>query len=345
MRGEKIQFLLLWLVPVLFLLSCNLGDRKVYPAFYHWKSQFALEAAQQSYLESLKAETLYIRFFDVDWNIPKNEPVPISSVSIDTTGLRGRQVIPTVYITNRAMANISYEDVPALGEKILHRIEKIAGSLPFQEIQMDCDWSEKSRDNYFRLLDHLRTRLVSRQIQLSATIRLHQIKYYNITGVPPVDRGMLMFYNMGDIRDMAEENSILNLKTAEKYLENFDEYPVHLDIALPVFSWGVVMRNDETIHLINSLRAEQLKDETRFKFLQPQIVKVIKSTYINGYYLYQDDFIRLEGVSMGALEESAEMLAELIEDDSLRVCFYHLDTPTMERYTFEDLEGICKVFY
>lgn len=345
MKSDKSQFLSLWLIPVLFLLSCNLNDRKVDPAFYYWKSHFALDTSLQTYLEGLNAGTLYIRFFDVDWNIPKNAPVPISSVSIDTTGLGGREIIPTVYITNRAMANISYEDVPDLSEKILHRIDKIAGKIPFHEIQMDCDWSEKSRDNYFRLLDHLRTKLVARQIKLSATIRLHQIKYYNITGVPPIDRGMLMFYNMGDIRDIAEENSILNLKTAEKYLENFDEYPVHLDIALPVFSWGVVLRNDETIHLINSLRAEQLKDETRFKFLQPQVVKVIKSTYINGYYLYQDDFIRLEGVSMDALEESAEMLAELVEGDSLRVCFYHLDTPTIERYSFEDLEGICKVFY
>ncbi|MEZ4828075.1 MAG: hypothetical protein R3C61_17595 [Bacteroidia bacterium] len=345
MRGEKIKILFFILIPVLLFPACGPGDRKVDPSFYYWKTRFKLEDGERAYLDALKAETLYIRFFDVDWNIAKNEPVPIASVVFDTTGIKGKKIIPTIYITNRAMSSIGFEDVPALGDKILHRIDRIAGPVPFHEIQMDCDWTEKSRDNYFRLLDHLRTKLVARHIQLSATIRLHQIKYYNLTGVPPVDRGMLMFYNMGDIRDISEENTILDLETAEKYLENFDEYPTHLDIALPVFAWGVVIRNDETIHLINNLRAEQLKDESKFKFLQPSIVKVVKNTYINGYYLYQDDFIRLEDISIEALEESAEMLAELIESDSVRVCFYHLDTPTLERYSYEDLNGICKVFY
>ncbi|MDX2249117.1 MAG: hypothetical protein SF052_20185 [Bacteroidia bacterium] len=344
MRIKNIRFLYL-LIPVLLLFSCNLNDRQVQPAFYHWKSSFVTDARQKSYLDSLRVETVYLRFFDVDWNIAKNAPVPIASVSIDTTGLGKRNIIPTVYITNRAMSNITFENVPDLGEKILQRIDRIAGKIPFREIQMDCDWSEQSRDNYFRLLDHLRTRLVERHVQLSATIRLHQIKYYNLTGVPPIDRGMLMFYNMGDVRDVAEENSILNLKTAEKYLDNFDEYPVHLDIALPIFSWGVVMRKNQTIHLLNNLRAEQLLDKTKFKFLNPQVVKVIKSTYINGYYLYQDDFIRFEEVSLENLEESSEMLAELIESDSLRVCFYHLDSPTIEKYSAEELDGICKVFY
>lgn len=332
-------------VAFLFILGCSSNERRISPSFYHWKTEFALNDRELSYLNAMDVNTLYIRFFDVDWNISRNQPVPLASVQIDTSGLKGKNIIPTIYITNRTMANIAYNDVPALGDKIVTRIFSLADSMKFGEVQIDCDWSEKSRDNYFRLLDHLRTLLVPRNIQLSATIRLHQIKYYQITGVPPVNRGMLMFYNMGDIRDIATENSILDLDIAEKYLDNFDEYPMHLDIALPIFSWGVVSRNDEVIHLLNNLRASQLNDERRFKFLNPKVVKVIKSTYINGYYLYQDDFIRLEEVSMDALTESAELLSELIEEDSLRVCFYHLDSPTIERYSYEELSSICKVFF
>ncbi len=75
---------------------------------------------------------------------------------------------------------------------------------------------------------------------LSATIRLHQVKYFETTGVPPVKSGMLMFYNTGDLENPSEENSILNIETAELYLSGLEDYPMQLDIVLPLFSWAVV---------------------------------------------------------------------------------------------------------
>ena len=74
--------------------------------------------------------------------------------------------------------------------------------------------------------------------QLSATIRLHQVKYREETGVPPVDYGVLMYYNMGHISAMGA-NSIYDRSTALRYLGKLREYPLPLDIALPMFAWGV----------------------------------------------------------------------------------------------------------
>ena len=78
---------------------------------------------------------------------------------------------------------------------------------------------------------------------LSATIRLHQVKYYKQAGIPPVDRGMLMFYNMGKLNALTAENSIYNSNDAAGYIETVDDYPLKLDLALPAFSWAVHFRN------------------------------------------------------------------------------------------------------
>jgi hypothetical protein len=343
MRNASLPFLSL-IFTVLLLSGCSDEPRMVSTSFYYWKTHFDLSEREKSYINSLGVKKLYLRFFDVDWNAGKKTAVPIASIDLRREKLAGYEVVPTVFITNRTMTQIPYDDVPLLAERIVHRIFQIADSLPFQEIQLDCDWSENSRDNYFRLLDQIKAQIGGKQIEISSTIRLHQVKYFQITGVPPVDKGMLMFYNISDVRDMTTQNSILDLELAESYLNEFETYPLKLDFALPLFSWGVVMRNDKTVNLINNLRANQLEDGQKFRFLDPKVVKVLKSTYINGFYLYKGDFIRLEDVDIDKLHQSAELLSELNQDKDIQICFYHLDSHTIEKYSHQDLKQIRETF-
>jgi len=111
---------------------------------------------------------------------------------------------------------------------------------------------------------------------------------------------MLMYYNMGEVRAWEESNSILNLEAAEPYL-NGKAYPLPLDLALPLFRWGVVFREGKMIRLINNLSAEALADRTRFFPMTPDRYEVQKGTFLQGHYLYQGDFIRLEAVQPAAL--------------------------------------------
>ncbi|MCB0844187.1 MAG: hypothetical protein KDE26_13115 [Bacteroidetes bacterium] len=343
MRNASLYFLSL-IFAVLLLFGCSGEKRKVSTSFYYWKTHFELTDREEAYINSLETKKLYLRFFDVDWNFNKNIAVPIASIDLGREQLSEYEIVPTVFITNRTMVQIPYDDVPLLAARIVNRIFQIADSLPIKEIQLDCDWSETSRDNYFRLLDQIKAQIGEKKIQISSTIRLHQVKYFMITGVPPVDKGMLMFYNIGDVKDITTKNSILDLKLAESYLNEFESYPLKLDFALPLFSWGVVMRNDKTVQLINNLRANQLEDKQKFRFLDPKVIKVLKSTYINGFYLYKGDFIRLEDVKLTDLKESAELLAEIDQENDVTICFYHLDSPTIEKYSHEELMQICETF-
>ena len=92
--------------------------------------------------------------------------------------------------------------------------------LKFKELQIDCDWTESTRDKYFHLLSTLRNELERNKQIISATIRLHQVKYAAITGIPPVHRGMLMYYNMGKI-NATDNNSVYDKKIAEKYISSY----------------------------------------------------------------------------------------------------------------------------
>ena len=70
---------------------------------------------------------------------------------------------------------------------------------------------------------------------LSATIRLHQLKFIGESGIPPVDKGLLMCYNMGDLHRLRISNSILETAELKKYIKQLSVYPLKLDVAfLPV---------------------------------------------------------------------------------------------------------------
>ncbi len=325
-----------------FLSSCTPSKKEITPAFYHWQTNFSLSQSEKDYLQDLSIKKLYVKFFDVDWNVRAQEPLPVAEVILDTTDLQNVEIIPTIFITNRSLKNYPLEKMELLGKNILEKIFSIKEDV--QEIQIDCDWSGTTEEKYFRLLRFFKKEIQKEKIQLSATIRLHQIKYFKKTGVPPVDRGMLMFYNVDDVKDYETKNSILDIEIAKQYFFNFENYPLELDVALPIFSWGVLYRSGGMIKLINNLRVEDVADGSFFLQIDETHFEVIKSTYLQGKYLYEGDIIRLETVPLETLKMSAELLKSKIENPNVTISFYHLDTTTIKHYPYENLEEIINAF-
>ncbi|NET32845.1 MAG: hypothetical protein F6K19_12650 [Cyanothece sp. SIO1E1] len=228
--------------------------------------------------------------------------------------------------------------------RLIGDLAKPLGSVSIPEVQIDCDWSQQTRNNYFLLLRTLREQYLPADQLLSATIRLHQLRYPDQTGIPPVDRGMLMFYNMGEVTQWQEQNSILNLETAAQYIRPASPYPISLDVALPLFRWGVLFREGKMIKLINELGLEQLQDTTRFKVIDNAHVQVIRSTYLDGYYLYQGDQFRLEASRLSNLEEAVEMLGLYFPRKSFTLAYYHLDMPIVKRFSHTALSDLVEQF-
>ena len=111
------------------------------------------------------------------------------------------------------------------------------------EIQLDCDWTEKSRRFFFDILSHAGELARDKGMRLSATIRLHQLSQE----APPVDYGVLMVYNTGDFRNPDSRNPVLDEADVEPYLGYVADYPLGLCAAYPIFRWPVMYgRSPET---------------------------------------------------------------------------------------------------
>jgi len=336
---------LILIFAAFLLVSCRPEPPHITPAFYHWQTRLALTAAERAHLDALDARRVYVKFFDVTWQ-EGGGAVAVAQLQVDTARLQGLEIVPTVFLTVETMERLDEAGIDDLAGKISDKLFFLAGQLPaavaIKEVQLDCDWTEGTQLRYFRLLEGLRPRLHQRGLRLSATIRLHQVRYFERTGVPPVDRGMLMFYNMGEVRHWATDNSILSIEAAAPYLERLDRYPLPLDLVLPAFAWGVVFREGRMVRLINELRPAALSDSSRFVKIAPHRFEVLKSTYLNGYYLYGGDRIRTETVEADLLEKSAALLAPYFRGRHLHLAFYHLDTTTIKYLTHEQLEGVIR---
>ncbi len=334
------------LTLLLFLFAaCNQPSSTVpIPAFYHWKTNFEINKATADYMHQVSVKKLYVKFFDVDWR--NDEAVPLAEVQFYTpVSSMGIHVIPTIFITNNTFRHLrSKDELIALAGHVTKKIRTIAqkNTIKFSEIQFDCDWSDGTRASYFSFLKQVQK--MNPSLILSATIRLHQVKYSERTGVPPVAKGVLMFYNMGDIEDVTEPNSILNLEKAKKYTQTLDNYPLHLDLALPLFSWGVVFREDKFIRLINNLDETAFADTLRFKKIKADWFEIKKSTYLQGHYLYKADQVKIERVEQNELLKSAELLKKYFTDDTTNIIFFHLDTKIISNHGYENIREILDTF-
>ena len=303
----------LYLLLVL-LGACSYEDTPPEQALYCWKTQVQFSAEEADFVKNNRIERLYIRYCDV--GLRDNTPVPIAPVDIDTLSLQGKTVIPVVYLKNEIFTPELTESNPTYISTLAHKlgdyIEQINRyyRLRVSEVQFDCDWSLSTKQAYFSMLEAFKKEY---PYQLSATIRLHQVKYREETGVPPVDYGVLMYYNMGRITATGA-NSIYDRSTALRYLGKLRAYPLPLDIALPMFAWGVHSADGQVLNLVGGLtHAEAQAISTLVRIDASDIYKVAEQTYYKGRVWQVGDLIKIEEVSDA---QRKEMLADLREHSS-----------------------------
>ena len=193
-----------------------------------------------------------------------------------------------------------------------------------------------SKEKYFLLLNNIKQKTTN--IKLSCTIRLHQIKYIAKTGVPPVDRGLLMCYNMGNLKDPATKNSILETAELKKYIGNLSNYSLPLDVAFPLFDWKVLYRNNFYTGLIQNLPDTLFSNS--FSAKTGNRYQVLKDTLLQGYDLRKGDMIRDEQSDIKELLAAANEISKHLKNTQPRVSLYHLDSLILSKYSTHELESI-----
>ncbi|MBZ4190365.1 hypothetical protein [Niabella beijingensis] len=335
-------FLLLVLLPVCCCTACKTrpAPHTTERAFYYWKSVFAPTDYEKQKADSLGITTVYLRLFDVVRNKRTGVPEPAAKLLVkDSAWLLKKKVVPVVFITNECLYQLDSAAIRQLGGHVTGLVSRLAeqgGFGNYKELQIDCDWSASTRDRYFDLLRLIKE--INKTQLLSATIRLHQVKYKQSAGIPPVDRGLLMCYNMGDLQQVNVRNSIIDVQEFQRYVRQLSSYPLPLDAGLPLFSWIVIFDKGRFAGLI---RNETASLEGRPAFRKSGWgYEVQKDTVLGGRLVKRGQFLRPENSDFSTVKTVGKQLSERISNRELRVALYHLDSLTLNKYSFYELENI-----
>ncbi|MDI9340856.1 MAG: hypothetical protein QM534_09845 [Sediminibacterium sp.] len=314
---------------LVLLLSCR-PDRKEPSSFYYWKSTFQLSPLERQALRNSADSIIYIRFFDVEWDAISQKARPVAPIQWQEALPSYLKVCPVVFIKNEVFEKNNSDSLVALAKHVYQLVQRIGAKTgqSLKTIQVDCDWTLSTRDRYFTFLKALKT---ESGLRLQATIRLHQIKYRQQTGVPPVEEGVVMYYNMSALNS-GKINSIYDRHQARLYLPALKNYPLPLHYALPVFSWAVAHDGQKVTALLNKTNRGQLERDTHFLKTDDNTFKVKQSFFRNGYYLKQGWTLKLEEVTdedLGEMKTDLEMYAP---QPPRHYIYFDLDTLNLQTH-------------
>lgn len=225
--------LLVILAISLLLTACggdagNRPDPK--PSVYFWRTNFELAPEETAFLQAHHIGRMYVRYFDVV--LDNDEAVPNASIVFNSPFPKDVEIIPTVFI----MESVLHSPHEELADRLIKRILQMneTHDVPnVQEVQLDCDWTDRSRKACYALFNAVRSKLKAHNIKLSATIRLHQLRM----PPPPVDYGVLMVYNTGVATKATGRNPIIDLRDIQPFLSALKDYDLPLCAAYPDFEW------------------------------------------------------------------------------------------------------------
>lgn len=277
-------------------------------AMYYWRTTFEPDSAELAFLRQHHIGRLYLRYFDVAIN-EQHQVVPVGTCTFAAQQPDGVEVVPTVFIVE----NCLWQKTAGLAAKIVKRVLQMSETNdigPVKEVQIDCDYTLRSRERFYDLLQQMRTELRKHGIALSATIRLHQLRM----PPPPVDEGVLMLYNTGDVTRRSDHNPILDMRDVAPYVRYLSDYQLPLTAAYPLFEWKVMFHHDTFRHIAYNSVDEQCK---------------LKGDTLIHWQCTADDIVRVK-----------EAVEKERKDLGSRVTLYHLDHQLLNHFKKEDYEKI-----
>lgn len=370
----------LGLVLILGLIFISCEKKEITHSFCYWKTGWYDSQEDSLLKKQMNVKHFYVRFFDVDWNPYEKEARPVATLNGNYNPANDVDMTPSIFITNDVLLNSDKKQLNVLAENIDKRIDQILGGtnvdkrsdfayayfkksgkaysqksfdsiidvekenfkIKVKEVLIDCDWTVKSKDNYFYLLEKLKG---FKKYQISATIRLWQYKYYEKAGIPPVDKGLLMCYNLSSPNDKKTENSIGTSKELEQYITH-DNYDLPLDIALPIFSWSVVFRGNEFKGIISDERNINFtKDTFNFKKINDNKFTFKNDMVIGETYFRNGDEVRIEQISDEEMQKMIKRIKSKITlKGNTKITFFSWDPKFIKNYGTDKINSYYSQF-
>ncbi len=216
------------------------GDGEAVRSVYYWNTVFRLDSLQRDFLRRYGVRRIYLRYFDVA------DGHPNATLTFADSVPQGVEIVPTVFFLPDNLRG----DVDWYARRVVERVAKmnrLNGVRGVKELQIDCDWTRSTRAAFRRFMETVRSEARRQGWGVSVTIRLHQLSQ----DPPPADRGVLMLYNTGDVRDIACRKPILDPADVKPYLPRLGGYALPLAEAYPLFGWNVLFRGGRYVGIVH----------------------------------------------------------------------------------------------
>ena len=336
MKKSLFIYLTLLVLCLSLCLSCQRKSQSAQNAVYYWRTNFRLDSYERDFLKAHNVTKMYVRFFDVEKDYDyENLPVPTGTLIFIDSVPEGVEIVPTVFITPHAIA-----EYPKFKDKLYQRICAMAevNGVTFNEVQIDCDWTQEEADFYFAFMSEFRALLKEKGIKLSTTIRFSQLS----SRVPDADYGVLMCYNTGNFKEWEEDNSILDIDDVTPYMSSLKKFKLPLAVAYPNFSWNLVFSSDKDFNEI--LYSEpDFSDAKKFKKIDDNRYEIVHEKTRDDYDpYYWDAYIRHEMPTAKEILQVKEMVEKNISDHLPQNIIYHLDSKNLSNYSENDVEKIYR---
>jgi len=258
----------LCIIGILTLLAMNCSRRQVHlpatgNAVYYWRTDFRLDSTEQAFLRHHHIRRIYCRYFDVV-NRESQGLMPNATITFSQGMPDSIEMVPTVFITEDCMRQ-PHDSLAALIVRRIAQMNETNDIKGVSEIQIDCDYTARSRQAYYDFLNEVRAQFSISHSQfsiLSTTIRLHQLSM----PPPPADYGVLMLYNTGAPERFAERNPILDFRDVQPYVRYLKHFTLPLAAAYPVFQWQRIIHGANISHeadIDDILRTKQAVEAER----------------------------------------------------------------------------------
>lgn len=325
--------------------DCNVQNSD--NAIYYWRTTFDLSNPAINFLKNHDITRLYVRFFDIDdkYEAVNGEyVVPEATIQFKDSIPAGISIVPTVYITNSAMEKMQLKE-DEYAEKIYKRVNAICkrNGITFNELQLDCDWTRSTRKYFFKLCEEMKQLMDSTQT-LSSTIRLHQLAQTP----PPVDKGVLMVYNTGNLMEMTTDNSIFSKRDIAPYLKDnrLSKYELPLDVAYPTYGWSLLFHPGEDKYYFD--RIMKRTDFSEYPSLNKIDRNIYEATEDVDFSPGTDSWdkaykgyrIRIERPSAKEILEIKDMIEGQLRGKPHKNILYHLDETQLSHYSDNEIDKI-----
>lgn len=269
---------------VCFLLSIGLtlscSKPKPMPttmrSVYYWSTTLNMDSVKTAFMRNYDISRMYIRYFDVVAH-QSGRAVPNATLKFATDVPQGIDIVPTVFV----MPECLRQDRSRLASLIVKRVVQMNETndvYNVKEIQIDCDWTQSTRQLYAEFMQAMMRECHSRHLKLSSTIRLHQLAQTP----PPADRGVLMMYNTGDATDIRCHKPILDMHDAAPYLPRLNDYKLKLSTAYPIFTWRILFRGGRFVGFIHNDGEYPILPSDSIALRQPSAADIIEAVNVIG---------------------------------------------------------------